>query len=57
MALLQAYNINAMATQISKEFYIQENPETDKSYILFDEMQLFATDLKSRVQFISKTKS
>ena len=29
MALLQSYNINAMATQISKEFYINENPEED----------------------------
>ncbi len=56
MALLQSYNINAMATQISKEFYINENPEIDKSYILVDEMRLFAMDLKSRVTFISRAK-
>ena len=57
MALLQAYNINAMATQISKEFYIEENPTEDKSYILVDEMRLFAMDLKSRVTFISRTRA
>ena len=56
MALLQSYNINAMATQISKEFYINENPEEDKSYVLVDEMRLFAMDLKSRVTFISRAK-
>ena len=56
MALLQSYNINAMATQISREFYINENPE-DKSYVLEDEMRLFAMDLKSRVTFISRAKS
>ena len=54
MAVLQAYNINAMATQISREFYIDENPEVDKSYVLMDEMRLFAMDLKSRVTFISR---
>lgn len=57
MALLESYNINAMATQISKEFYIQENPAEDKSYILVDEMRLFAMDMKSRVTFISRTRS
>ena len=56
MALLQQYNINAMATNISKEFYVNENPEEDKSYVLVDEMRLFAMDLKSRVQFISRAK-
>ncbi len=56
MALLETYNINAMATQISREFYIQENHEVDKSYILVDEMRLFAMDMKSRVTFISRTK-
>ena len=57
MALLQAYNINAMATQISREFYIDENPGEDKSYILVDEMRLFAMDMKSRVTFISRVKN
>ena len=57
MALLQSYNINAMATQISKEFYIEENPAEDKSYILVDEMRLFEMDLKSRVTFISRTRA
>ncbi len=57
MALLQSYNINAMATQISKEFYINENPTEDKSYVLMDEMRLFAMDLKSRVTFISRVKN
>ena len=57
MALLESYNINAMATQISKEFYIQENPAEDKSYILVDEMRLFAMDMKSRVTFISRAKN
>ena len=57
MALLQSYNINAMATQISKEFYINENPEVNKSYILVDEMRLLAMDMKSRVTFISRARS
>ena len=52
MALLQSYDINAMATRISKEFYIEDNPAEDKSYVL----RLFAMDLKSRVTFISRTK-
>ena len=56
MALLQSYDINAMATNISKEFYVQENPEIDKSYVLMDEMRLFAMDMKSRVTFISRAK-
>ena len=56
MAVLNSYNINAMATQISKEFYIQDNPVEDKSYVLVDEMRLFAMDLKSRVTFISRVK-
>ena len=56
MALLQSYDINAMATRIAKEFYIEENPAEDKSYVLMDEMRLFAMDLKSRVTFISRTK-
>lgn len=58
MATLAIYDINAYATQISKEFYIDEtDKETDKSYVLMDEMNLFASDLKSRVKFISYTKS
>ena len=56
MALLEAYNINAMATQISREFYINETPAEDKSYILVDEMRLFAMDMKSRVTFISRAR-
>ena len=56
MALLESYNINAMATQISREFFIEDNPAEDKSYILMDEMRLFAMDMKSRVTFISRTK-
>ena len=56
MAVLESYNINAMATQISKEFYINESPEEDKSYVLVDEMRLFAMDLKNRVTFISRAK-
>ena len=51
------YNINAMATQISRDFYIQENPAEDKSYVLVDEMRLFAMDMKSRVTFISRVKN
>ena len=54
MALLQAYDINAMATQISREFFIDESPSEDKSQILVDEMRLFAMDMKSRVTFISR---
>lgn len=57
MALLQAYNINAMATQISREFYVNEEQPEDKSHILMDEMRLFAMDMKSRVTFISRVKS
>jgi len=56
MAVLESYNINAMATQISKEFYIQEDREADKSYVLRDEMNLFALDMKQRVTFISRVK-
>ena len=57
MAVLQSYDINAMATQISKDFYIQEDPEVDKSYVLMDEMRLFAIDMKTRVTFISRAKT
>lgn len=57
MAVLESYNINAMATQISKEFFINEPAEDDKSYVLMDEMRLFAMDMKSRVTFISRAKS
>lgn len=57
MALLQSYNINAMATQISREFYINETAPEDKSHVLVDEMRLFAMDMKSRVTFISRAKS
>ena len=56
MAVLDSYNINAMATNISRDFYIQDNAEDDKSYILVDEMRLFAMDMKSRVTFISRVK-
>jgi len=56
MAVLESYNINAMATQISKDFFIQENPEEDKSYVLRDEMNLFALDMKQRVTFISRVR-
>ena len=55
MAVLDIYNINAMATQISKEFYI-DGDRGDQSHILVDEMRLFAIDLKSRVTFISRAK-
>ena len=56
MALLESYNINAMATRISKDFYINEVPAEDKSYILVDEMRLFAMNMKSRVTFISRAR-
>lgn len=56
MALLESYNINAMATQISREFYINETTAEDKSYVLMDEMRLFAMDNKARVTFISRVK-
>ncbi len=56
MAILESYNINAMATQISKDFFIQENPKEDKSYVLRDEMNLFALDMKQRVTFISRVR-
>ncbi|GEM_PF-1593183 len=57
MAVLETYNINAMATHISKEFYIQEDRDEDKSYVLRDEMNLFALDMKQRVTFISRVKN
>lgn len=56
MSVLESYNINAMATRISKEFFINDNSETDKSYVLEDEMALFALDMKQRVTFISRVK-
>ena len=56
MAVLQSYDINAMATLISKEFYIDESSGRDQSHILVDEMRLFALDMKSRVTFISRTR-
>jgi len=55
MAVLDTYNINAMATQISRDFYI-EGDRGDQSHILVDEMRLFAIDMKSRVTFISRAK-
>lgn len=57
MAIMDLYNINAMATQISREFYIDEKESKDMSRILVDEMRLFAMDMKSRVTFISRSKS
>ena len=54
MALLQAYDINVLATQISRDFYINEKEENDNSQVLIDEMRLFAMDMKSRVTFISR---
>ena len=57
MAVLESYNINAMATQISREFFINETAEEDKSHVLVDEMRLFAMDMKSRVTFISRVKN
>ena len=58
MAVLESYNINALATQISREFYIDESDhDADKSYVLMDEMKLFALDMKSRVTFISRVKT
>ena len=56
MAVLGIYDINAMATNISREFYINENAQEDKSHVLVDEMRLFAMDMKSRVTFISRVK-
>ena len=56
MALLESYSINSMATQISKEFFINETSADDKSHVLVDEMRLFAMDMKSRVTFISRVK-
>ena len=57
MALLGIYDINSMATNISREFYISENADAeDKTHILIDEMALFASDMKSRVKFISRVK-
>ena len=56
MALLEAYSINAMATQISKEFFINETTSEDNSQVLINEMRLFAMDMKSRVTFISRAK-
>ena len=56
MATLGIYDINAMATRISKDFYINENTESDKSHVLVDEMRLFAMDMKTRVTFISRAK-
>lgn len=55
MAVLDNYNINAMATQISKDFYI-DGDRDDQSHVLVDEMRLFAIDMKSRVKFISREK-
>ncbi len=56
MAVLNEYNINAMATQISRDFYIDCSKDDDKSHILIDEMRLFAIDMKTRVTFISRSK-
>lgn len=55
MAVLDNYNINAMATLISKDFFI-DGDRGDQSHILVDEMRLFAIDMKSRVTFISRAK-
>ena len=53
MAVLDTYNINAMATQISRDFYI-DGDRGDQTHILVDELRLFAIDMKSRVTFISR---
>ena len=55
MAVLDQYNINSMATQISRDFYI-DGDRDDQSHILVDEMRLFAIDMKARVTFISRAK-
>ena len=57
MALLGTYDINAMANNISRDFYINEEKEDDQSHVLVDEMRLFAMDMKSRVTFISRNKN
>ena len=56
MAVLNTYNINAMATLISRDFYIDDNKSGDNSHVLMDEMRLFAMDWKSRGTFISRVK-
>lgn len=57
MTLMSRYDINAMATNISKEFYIDGVGRTgDQANILMDEMRLFAMDMKSRVTFISRSR-
>ena len=53
MAVLNEKYINAMANNISREFFI-DGDRGDQSHILVDEMRLFAIDMKSRVTFISR---
>jgi len=53
MAVLDLYDINAKANEIYNEF-IKEPPtgeeSTDKSYILFEQMQMIAFNNKSTLK-------
>ena len=40
----------------TKDFYIDSDDKLDQSYVLVNEMRLFAMDMKSRVTFISRVK-
>ena len=53
MAVLSIYDINAKANSIYKDF-IKEQSETDKSEILYDEMQIFAENNLNMMKYLRR---
>ena len=48
MSVLNTYDINAKANEISEEFKKLDAPEEDKSAILFEEMRIMAINNMQR---------
>jgi hypothetical protein len=48
MSVLNTYDINAKANEISEEFKKLDTPEEDKSAILFEEMRIMAINNMQR---------
>jgi len=49
MAVLNIYDINAKANELSEEFKKLDQPEDDKSTVLYEEMRILA--FNNRVRF------
>lgn len=48
MAVLNMYDINARVNELSAEFKKLDEPEDDKSSILFEEMKILALNNRTR---------